>query len=95
VVDEITDSDGDRIAVETMGPNVYLTATSKGFAACVRLDADARDRFARAWAEAGRRAEACAAEQVVEAEIWCGLPGGCVRGAEEHLFGDACQSAPI
>ena len=58
VIDTIADSDGDRIAVEVMGPNVYLSATSHGFSACVRLDADARDRFARAWTEAERRAEA-------------------------------------
>ena len=58
VVDEIADSDGDRIAVEVMGPNAYLTVTSHGFAACVRLEAEDRDRFAKAWAEAERRAEA-------------------------------------
>ena len=57
-IDEITDGDGDRIAVEVMGPNVYLTATSHGFASCVRLDAAGRDRFTRAWVEAERQAEA-------------------------------------
>jgi hypothetical protein len=57
-IDVIADADGDRIAVEVMGPNVYLTAYSHGFAACVRLDAERRDRFIKAWDEAERRAEA-------------------------------------
>jgi hypothetical protein len=57
-VDEITDSDGDSIAVEAMGANVYLTSAGHGNHVCVRLDAGLRDRFAKAWAEAERRAEA-------------------------------------
>jgi hypothetical protein len=58
VIDEITDSDGDGIAVEAMGPNVYLSSAGHGNHVCVRLDAGLRDRFAKAWAEAERRAEA-------------------------------------
>lgn len=68
VVDTITDSDGDRIEVETLGSQVYLTAISHGFAACVRLDAADRDRFAKAWAEAERRAEAHAEDERAYAE---------------------------
>ena len=27
---------------------------------------------------------------LIEAEIWCGLIGGCVRGPGEHLFDSSC-----
>jgi len=58
VIDTITDSDGDRIAVEAHGPHVYLTSTSKGFTACVRLSPADQERFAQAYVAACHQAKA-------------------------------------
>lgn len=83
MVDTITDSDGDRIEVEALGQQVYLTQTSHGFTCCVRLDAAGRDRFAKAWAEAERRAEAHAEAEHAYAKAVdrAAMPGQVTVGA--------------
>lgn len=65
VLDTITDSDGDQVEVSESDGTVFLTVygvsgsepTTTG---CVALGAELRDRFAKAWAEAERRAEVVA-----------------------------------
>jgi hypothetical protein len=90
IADTLKDKHGRTVKVGHRGGDVEIIVTPhSGAGARIFLDGRGRDRFIRAWAEAERQAE------VVEAEIWCGLPGGCVRGPGDHLFDSSCQSAPI
>ena len=62
-----------------------------------RLTADQCEDFTRLYFAASFAAEAWAREhagdEVVEAEIWCGLVDGCIRGpAGSHLFDHSCQT---
>jgi len=57
-VDVITDQTGDKIAVSVIGDLVCLRVNEKDDTPMVWLNAEDRDRFAKAWAEAERRAEA-------------------------------------
>lgn len=63
VIDRVPDDDGDEITVGVLGGKVILDASTVP----VHLGADGRDRFAKAWAEAERQAEAHAAAHGTEA----------------------------
>lgn len=92
IVDTLKDRHGRTVKVGHRGGDVEIIVTPhSGRDGRIALDDEQRDRFMCAVAQAEMAIEAA---EVVEAEIWCGLPGGCVIPGE-HLFGDSCRSAPI
>jgi hypothetical protein len=90
-VGQLRDTEGRLIVIGADGDAVTVQA---GYGLTVRLDATQRDEFIRAYFEAERAAEAWviehAANDVVDAEIWCGDNAKCVNGPADHLWQDTC-----
>jgi hypothetical protein len=58
VIDTIDDEYGDTCMISRVGDRVHITLEEG--VSTISFDAERRDRFAKAWAEAERRAEASA-----------------------------------
>jgi hypothetical protein len=87
-IGHVLDVNGARLTIGVDCDAVTLTGAG------ITLDAAARDLFARYYFDAEAEAEKWQQEhEVVEAEIWCALVDGCIRGpAGSHLFDHSCQT---